>query len=167
MRHRYTALFVSSLSLCSVLTTHCVDAHAGTTTCIIKIGLGASQLLSSAQFAVDYSSVQGTFLGAGLAAECRTSLPNAMITANDDCTGDYAQCQWGPSRSLHIAILDSGTGFAGPRDIAHCKFETAETISQLDFKVTLEQATESTDSSDSIPPPLLDILAVECPQSGT
>lgn len=161
--HRLTALFILPISACVCLATATTDAHATTSRCTIKIGLGTSQRLSAAQFAIDYSQVQGSFAGSGLGTECRSLLAGAMITANDSCDGEYAQCQWGPNRVLHVAILDSGEGFIGPGEIARCTFETAETPAPLDFAITIDQvAPASSSQASEVAVPILDILSVDC-----
>ena len=127
---------LSLATVCITAIPHVASAMDGISHCIVEIGLATSPVLTTAQFTIDYSQVQGTFGGSGLDTDCRTQLPGVMVTAFDDCDGDYAACRWGENRRLNVSLLDAGAGFSGPAAILRCVFETAENPDPREFRVT-------------------------------
>lgn len=133
----------------------------GTNQCILHFGLSESVPLSTLQFTIDYSNVQGSFVGSGLAVRCESPVTNASVTASDNCHGGYAECQWGTDRRLAVAVI-GGPSFAGSGVIARCKFVSAELPAKTDFGVTVD-ATSAPETFEPIDPsPSVEILSIDC-----
>ena len=160
MRRRGSVM--AALLASSVLVACGASVAEANARCTLTFALSESPPLSAVQFTVDYSRVQGSFVGSGAEVECASLVTNAATSVVDLCDGDYAQCEWGEGRLLKAAVI-ANAGFKGPARLMRCTFEAAEAPEVLDFTVqvdgaSLARSSRSYGESES----LLDIVSIEC-----
>jgi cysteine-rich repeat protein len=101
----------------------------------IKIDLTDAVTLGSLQVEIDYSGANGEFAGEFTAVECDAPLAalGAIVSINDN----------EPAESLGIAIIKFG-GFAGPFELATCRFESNSTTTLPPMTTTTLGGTTTT-----------------------
>ncbi len=90
-----------------------------------------AQTYGGVQWSIDYSAASGDFPGSSSAVECSNSLPSAF-PAYDDREG---------SRTLVGAVI-SLVGFAGPAEVASCRFVATGPVAPGDFPIAIEDAND-------------------------
>jgi hypothetical protein len=154
-------MLVAAAGLCAASATSALAA----TVCEMTISVTAEEDLAVAEIAVDYSAVQGTFVGASEAVECSPLLSDTSIIKRDTCGLSDNYCYAGENRGLNV-ILSRQQGMEGGVPLVSCSFIAPEsqTPSVESFRVQTRTATSLATGDDTPETPVATIDELTCSQ---
>ena len=157
--HSFTAVLLLSLASQPALAG---DGSARAPACVLTFFVEAAEPLEVIQFLVDYSSIAGSFTGAGTGVRCVSLVESATIVANDLCTESDMECATGRARALTL-LLQHPDGLPTAAAVAQCGFDgaTEAELKTLDVEVVDASAHRGMRAPSSAPQG--SVSKVECP----
>ena len=141
--------------------------------CNVAVSMISGENIGLLDFEVDYSRIQGAFVGQAKNVGCRVLAEDAAVQVTNSCQGGYDQCQWGDHRSLRIMLSKRQTfhseippsldGIHASSGLVSCQFYSAEPPPPDAFQVVLKSATRRADGLLATPGPQLQVTSVTCP----
>jgi hypothetical protein len=137
-------------------------AQAGTT-CDVTFSLATPETLEVLDVFVDYSALEGTFVGSQGRVQCSSTLPDTGFMVVDSCSLSDNYCYSGSGRVLHFILTRSG-GFEGNGDIVSCEFVAPLNRKPVieDFRVEVRSALLLSNDMENSRPTTVDISKVVC-----